>query len=69
MEGGDGLGHFELNPGSLGTGAGKALPNFTFDIENTTLAAKSGIVPTNSPSIGAFESGASAMKFGIQAAQ
>jgi PKD repeat protein len=72
VEGGAvGLGNFQQDVGSLGLNLGAALPNFTQDIDNLTLARKSGAetVGSGTPDIGAHESGAAAMKFGIPASQ
>jgi hypothetical protein len=65
-----GQGSFQLDTGSSGLNAGTPLPNFTVDIDNTALAAKSGVAVGGTPDVGAHDSGlTSSMKFGLPAAQ
>jgi hypothetical protein len=67
-----GEGNFQLqtSPASPGLNAGTPLPNFTYDIDNAALAAKSGVAVGGTPDIGAHDSASGGtMKFGLPAAQ
>lgn len=67
---GVGIGQFQLGSGSPGLDAGQPLPNFTTDIDNTALAAKSGVAAGGTPNMGAHDSASTeTMKFGPSAGQ
>jgi len=62
---GIGTGQFQLDATSPGLNVGLPLPNFTIDIDNTALAAKSGVAVGGTPDMGAHDSASTeSMKFG-----
>ncbi len=67
---GVGVGNFQLQ-GPAGVGAGQPIPNFSYGIDNMTLAGKSGVAGgTGNPDMGAHDSGTgtASMLFGLPAA-